>query len=168
MRLIYDVAKSARRLPWHSFDGTFGSIYLSRKRGGTRVRKQRVEKAFGVVYTFPDGLKNRYWLELPSSFPLTGDIAANGFTGEGLLRAYCNRGIDGSDGRQKRPWEPTLSRPRSGQPLALLSTCHALIVRRRAPWNFNDNPSFHSASIMANRSVCSTAPATLMRASIRP
>src|SRR5215472_2237355 len=64
------------------------------------LRKQRVEKAFGVVYTFPDGLKNRYWLELPSSFPLTGDIAANGFTGEGLLRAYCSRGIDGSDGRQ--------------------------------------------------------------------
>ena len=40
-----------------------------------------VGKAFGVVYTFPEDLKNGYWLELPSSFPLTGDIAANSSTG---------------------------------------------------------------------------------------
>ena len=49
---------------------------------------------------FPEDLKSGCWLELPNAFPLTGDIAANGLTGEGLLRAYCNRGIDGSDGRQ--------------------------------------------------------------------
>jgi peroxiredoxin len=42
---------------------------------------KEVGKAFGVVYTFPEDLKNGYWLELPSSFPLTGDIAANSSTG---------------------------------------------------------------------------------------
>jgi hypothetical protein len=40
-----------------------------------------VGKAFGVVCTFPEDLKNGYWLELPNSFPLTGDIAANSSTG---------------------------------------------------------------------------------------
>jgi len=42
---------------------------------------KEVGKAFGVVYTFPEDLKNGYWLELPRSFPLTGDIAANSSTG---------------------------------------------------------------------------------------
>jgi hypothetical protein len=88
--------------------------------------------------------------------------------GEGL-RQCCNRGIDGSDGRQSSLGsQRRRAKVRTTAPRALSTASHALIVRHRAPWNFNDDPAFHPASAMANRSVCGTAPATLMRASIRP
>jgi len=41
-----------------------------------------VGKAFGVVYTFPEDLKNRYWLELPSSFPLPARTVPFGIAAE--------------------------------------------------------------------------------------
>ena len=50
-----------------------------------------VWKAFGRRLHFPRGPEERYWLELPNSFPLTGDIAANGSTGRRATAALAFR-----------------------------------------------------------------------------
>jgi hypothetical protein len=44
----------------------------------------------------------------------------------------------------------------------------ARIVRRRAPCNFSAMQSSHCASVISNKSICGTAPATLTSASILP
>src|SRR4029077_337255 len=54
------------------------------------------------------------------------------------------------------------------EPFDFLSASHARIVRRLAPCSFSSVPARHCSSVISNKSICGTAPATFSRASILP